>query len=143
MCRLIKAVIESGKKLMKTTVSFFITERLKNKLLSEGKNAGEQQTIELDITDPNLIEYMNREGLKVLSIPDHVMHYDHNNTLQREGTRFSVLPDEEDLVHFFEVEKYKNAEDKRVNEIKQIINLINTKESEKLKEKKNLKNKKG
>ena len=41
--------------IMKTTIYFHVTEELQKKLLAAGKDANESQSIELDITDQELI----------------------------------------------------------------------------------------
>ena len=131
---------------MKTTIYFHVTEELQKKLLAAGKDANESQSIELDITDQELIDRakINKNGEANIRIDSYEYHYDNKKNWTSINYRFNEIPNENDLIVFFknvelreiydeEIRKEKDEERTKQQKIREEKEEIEEKEREKQK----------
>lgn len=106
---------------MKTTIFFYISEEMQKELLNNGENAEKHQSIELDLTDQELIDlatidYKGNATIATIRIDSDHYHYDDNEEWKREDCYFDFIPAENDLIIFFANEKQKKIRDEEIRE---------------------------
>ena len=105
---------------MKTTIYFHVTEELQKKLLAAGKDANESQSIELDITDQELIDRakINNNGEANIRIDSYEYHYDNKKNWTSINYRFDEIPNENDLIVFFKNVELREIYDEEIQKEK-------------------------
>lgn len=100
---------------MITTVTFYASEKLQKKLISEGKNSEKKQSIELDIQDQELIDLASvKNGIAVIEIPEYRYHYDNEKNQKYVYYHFDNILTENDIIIYFQNEKILNNNDKKI-----------------------------